>query len=335
MEIPAIQALKALADETRLRILRVLAREPLNVNELLQVLGMGQSRVSRHLKIMSDAGILEGQRAGSRVYYGLNSRMHESSVLSGLLDALRLGVFTGDSSHLPLECAEDERSLNTVLEGRKQDSLNHFQKYGADQEQLQQGLVDGRYYRNKILDLLPDNSGTTADLGCGTGELAELLRGRAHKLVGVDQSRNMLERAQLVCPEGDFRIGALDHLPLGDGEADTVIASMVLHHLPEPMTALREIHRVLRPGGAVVIADLNRHEEEIMRTRFADFWLGFRPRRIRDYLRDVGFEADLEESGKGEGTLECLFFRAVKIAPGTGSEIASARSEKDAALADN
>lgn len=343
MERNIVQILKALADEARLRILGVLSPEPLSVSEVCQALKMRQSRISRHLKILARAGIVEGYRAGSRVYYSLHPRIARSAELSGLLASLGVGqgganfprlsadyLRMSDSAdgsqrafEMPSAMTEDRAELNALLKDRKNLSLQFFQSFNADQDLQQQALVDSQFYRDQILELLPADPGLTLDLGCGTGQLARLLAARVERLVCVDQSPNMLERARDALDAFDarsggrgkpnaaqFRIGALEHLPLRDGEADTVIASMILHHIPEPVVALREIRRVLAPGGVLILAELDRHREEVMRTEFADFWLGFSSARLKRALSDAGFAVEAESRGKGAGSLECLFFRA-------------------------
>ena len=303
---------KALADETRLRILAVLKREPLTVNEILDVLRVGQSRVSRHLKILSDAGLLEGRRESSWVYYGFRGEREFPDLVRGVLhslgllsNSLALGVF-------PPETREDLERLETVLESRKHEAVRHFQVFGADQDRLVQGMVDVPFYRRMVLSMVGASPGVTVDLGCGTGELASLLVERTDRLICVDQSSNMLDTARgaVNSPAAEYRLGSLEHLPLKNREAETIVASMVLHHLPDPSVALREILRVLRKGGTLVVAELKRHNEEVMRTKFADFWMGFDSVRLRDYLKNAGFTVEQRKSGRGEGRLECLFYRA-------------------------
>lgn len=311
---PAVTLLKALSDETRLRIVGVLGREPLHVNELLEILSMGQSRVSRHLRILSDAGLVDGQREGTRIYYRISPEAKASDFLNGILKLLSGG---GDPAvSLPGEIRQDMARLGLIIKNRKRASLEHFEREGADQETLQQGLVDAAYYRRKIVALLPERPGVTVDLGCGSGELARLLAEHTNKLVCVDQSPNMLDLAREVCPLADFRIGSVEHLPLSESEADTVVSSMVLHHLPDPEGALREIARVLKPGGRLIIADLVSHNLEIMRTRLADFWLGFEPGLLYTMVENAGLTVEDEGRGNGEGELECVFIRAVKKPPG-------------------
>lgn len=319
METRAVQILKALSEETRLRIVAVLRHEPLSVNELISVLEMGQSRVSRHLKILSDAGILEGSREGSRVYYGLRPDVSGTGIIYAILHALGLQgerrnapENPGENGYLPEEIQRDLARLENVILARRHQSLNHFQNHSLEMELQQSSYVDFEYYRSRILDLLPERPGIVLDLGSGGGELSALLARRSRGLICVDQSANMLQRANSLISEEnvDFRIGTLEHLPLRDREADTVIASMVLHHLPDPMTALNEARRVLKTNGVLIVADLEHHNEEVMRNRFADFWLGFKESRLVDYLGAAGFSIEARESGKGDGKLNCLVFKA-------------------------
>ncbi len=316
MGIPLVSVahqLKALADDSRLRILAALSPEPLSVNELLAVVQMGQSRVSRHLKILSEAGFLRHERIGSRVYYGLVAPGPDSSV-ARFLHALGLPATPGRTPDgFPVEVTLDLSRLAHLLENRRQDSLEHFQKYGIDQDHLQMEFVDADFYRQAILAILPDPPGLTVDLGCGPGLLAGQLLGRGAEVIGIDQSSNLLARARRNCPAGDFRAGTLERIPLDDGQADLVIAAMVLHHLPDPARGLREIFRVLRPGGYLIVADLERHEEEAMLARFADFWPGFEAERLREMLAAEGFSPEQTRKGRGAGRLSSVVLLARRV----------------------
>ena len=325
--LAAIDILKALADPTRLRILGVLSGEPLGVNEIQDILELRQSRISRHLSILAAAGLVRGQRNGARVYYDLAIREGTPSAL--LLHALALGDPVQEPGDAPLllppELAQDRRRMRAFLKRRQRDSLDHFQHFGPDQESAQRGLVDSEFYRTQVLGLVPDAAESVLDLGCGTGELASGLALRAEQLICVDQSANMLKiaRRSVTASNVEFRLGSFDHLPLRDGEVQVAIASMVLHHMPEPARALSEICRVLGPGGRLIVAELDRHREEVMRTRFADFWLGFPSRRLRQILEEQGFEVHHQSAGRGAGSLRCLFVLAHKpgslAAPGAVS----------------
>ncbi|MCB1318772.1 MAG: ArsR family transcriptional regulator, partial [Leptospiraceae bacterium] len=270
MRIEALVVIKALADETRMRILAVLSREPLNVQEIQRVLNLKQSRVSRHLKIMERAGLLEGHREGAFVYYKYHQSIPHTPGLIALFASLGLiqnSRLMSDQAHwpasneallLPDEYGEDLERLEQLLEERRAATIDHFEQLQTGQEIGQQELVDSNYYRQGILRLLPDEPGVVADLGCGGGELSAMLARRVGRLICIDQSANMLERARRIIdsPQVEFRLGAIEHLPLGNAEARTVIASMVLHHVPDPDSAIREIVRVLAPGGRLILVEL-------------------------------------------------------------------------------
>lgn len=307
-----LKILKAAGDETRLRILSLLGSEPLSVGEILDVLGMGQSRVSRHLKILSDAGILENRRAGNRVYYALEDQARKAPLLSELLRELAELPVSGNGS--AKQARLDRTRLSEVLDLRKKVSLDHFQKFGRDHDLRQKTYVDSDYYRREIISGLKKPRGPVLDLGCGTGELSTMIA-RNSSVIGVDQSPRVLEAARAACPNGEFRLGEIEHLPLRNEEVQTVVASMVLHHLPEPMTGLREANRVLGKGGALVVVDLKEHEEEAMQRDFADFWRGFAPKRLEQMIQDAGFEITEKKSGRGAGKLTCLIYRATKVKP--------------------
>ncbi|MCB1167282.1 MAG: ArsR family transcriptional regulator [Leptospiraceae bacterium] len=314
-----VQILKALADESRLRIVRLLLKGPLHVNEILEVLQMGQSRVSRHLKILADAGLLAGRREGSRIYYGISPEIRQSALLSSLETMLGFFESREDGSSrpglwLPEESLRDYDRLANVLDARKSQTLDHFFRYGALQDEMQRDYVDADYYRNEIIEMIPEGPLTVVDLGCGTGELAVGMTAPGRRIILVDQSQAMLDQARknLSGQEDstEFRLGSMEHLPLANQEADVAVLSMVLHHVPEPMVALKEAARILKPGGTLILADLDHHNEEVMRSNFADFWLGFESDRLQQDLKEAGFETISTHSGQGQGSLECVFYTA-------------------------
>ncbi len=309
-----LKLLKSAADETRLRILGVVESEPLSVGEILEILGMGQSRISRHLKILSDAGVLESIRAGNRVYYGMSESARKQPLVRELL--ARLSESARDEAYrgngLAGGLIQDHRKLTEILELRKRQAREHFQKAGRDHDKMQRTYVDTDYYRKEIISGLGRSAGVVVDLGCGTGELSALLAGHAKRIIGVDQSSRVLDLARKACPSGDFRLGEIDHLPLKDGEADTVVASMVLHHLPDPVSGLREANRVLKRNGVLVVADLKAHEDEKAQKDLADFWPGFEKPRLDAMVGDAGFEITERKAGKGSGRLTCLIYRSNK-----------------------
>ncbi|MCE9598410.1 MAG: metalloregulator ArsR/SmtB family transcription factor [Spirochaetia bacterium] len=309
-----LKTLRAAADETRLRILSVLGAEPLSVGEILEILNMGQSRISRHLKILADAGLLESHRLGNRVYYGLAGNSKGDALVRDLLEAL--SQVPESSNGLYKGLTRDRSKLTEILELRKQMSVDHFQRIGREHDRMQQTFVDSVYYRREILSELGKQPGTVVDLGCGTGELSVMIAKLAGKTIGVDQSPKVLEVARNACPQGEFRLGEIEHLPLPNEGADAVVASMVLHHMPDPSSGLKEANRVLRDKGTLVVVDLKEHEEEAMQREFADFWPGFSGERLEAMIQDAGFTVQEKRTGRGEGKLTCLIYRARKQTTG-------------------
>ena len=281
---------KALADETRLRVMRLLSRGPLNVNEIIGIMQMGQSRVSRHLKILTEAGLVSGRREGTWIYY--EEHHNGDSLVADTLAHLdthdqELGFF-----------AEDMQGLEASIESRKERTTAYFDGLRDAHAFLEHPSLNGEYYRTEAVSLVPDALSTLLDMGTGSGLLLPLLLEKVDDVIAVDASVTMLELARKTVGTGvgrcDFRLGDLEHLPVADGEVDGVVACMVLHHVSRPVDVLAEAHRVLKPGGHIVIVDLQQHNDETLRERLADLWLGFQPGQMKRWLKSAGF--DLVES---------------------------------------
>lgn len=272
---------KALADETRLRLLGVLARYELNVGEIVQVMDMGQSRISRHLKILVDAGLLTCQRQGMWSFY--SASQVESALLRAVLDDL--AHFDGH--------AADLAAAQQVLSERRRSTTHFFDEVAADWNRLSQEML-GEFDLGLAIErrIAEGNVGTVVDLGCGPGLLLERLSKTADLVIGVDNSSRMLEAAGKRLssgPEVSLRIGDLEHLPLRDAEADVAIMSLVLHHLAAPQEGIIEMGRVVRPGGLLVLVDFLPHTNETLRTRYGDRWLGFASDDLAVWLGRAGF----------------------------------------------
>ena len=284
---------KALADETRLRLMRLLSRGPLNVNEIIGILDMGQSRISRHLKILAEADLVTNRREGTWIYYQWNDGNGESKLLADTFATL--AAHEGD---LPRYEA-DLQGLEATVESRREQTRSFFDSIPDPHEYLQHQSLDGQFYRQVATSLLPERSEVALDMGSGSGLLIPSLLERAEKIIAVDSSNTMLDLARRTvngdAARCDFRLGDLEHLPVADGEVDTVVACMVLHHLSDPAAALAEAHRALKPGGHIVIVDLHRHNDESLRDRHADLWLGFKPTDIERWLEKVDLQ--LTDSG--------------------------------------
>lgn len=278
----ALQYFKSLADETRLRLLNVLCRHELNVNELVLILEMGQSRISRHLKILSASGLLTWRREGLWVFY---SAPHEGESRA-FIDAI-LPFIEGD----PALKADLDMAAG-MIEERVHKTRQFFNSIAEDWDKLSREVL-GNFDLPRAVSRHMPVCGVATDLGCGTGNVLQAMLGKARNVIGVDGSARMLELARRrFAAEGarvSLRIGDLAHLPLRDGEADFASLNMVLHHVPAPAEVLREIRRVLAPSGVLVLTDFNRHEDDRMRQEYGDHWLGFDLGTLQAYLTRAGF----------------------------------------------
>ncbi len=292
---------KALSDEIRIRLLAMLRDNELNVGEVVQVLGMSQPRVSRHLKIMHESGLLESRREGLWNFYrlarsGSGNRFAES--ISWLIE------------NEP-EVEEDRHRVAKVLAERNMETRKFFDEIAEDWERLQSDVF-GEFNLDSELLTLVERCNVGVDLGCGNGSLLESLLSKCETVIGVDSSPKMLELAEKRLgnhPDVSLRIGELTHLPLRDWEADLTFISMVLHHLPRPDKAVAEAARTLSSGGKLVIADFLAHANERMRSEFGDRRLGFTEEELGGWMEDAGLGSiDIRRYPVNEGltVLVCI-----------------------------
>jgi len=300
-----LQLFKTAAEETRLRLLNLLADREMNVQELEGVLQMGQSRISHHLKLMTEAGLLACRRDGLWSFY----RAVEDGPGRRFLQSVNYLL-----QQEPRLQSDRERAEQVLQEGRSQ-TRRFFDELAGHWESLRSSVVGDQDLAGALESLLPVCA-TAADLGCGNGALLEMLGRKARAVIGVDSSRRMLEEARrrLAGREAaaDLRIGELEHLPLGDGETDCAVINLVLHHLPEPAQALREAHRVIGEGGTLLVADFRRHGQEWLRRRHGDRWLGFEPADLEQWLRQAGFTSDRHLELPVRHALTVLVYRCDK-----------------------
>jgi ArsR family transcriptional regulator len=278
--------LRLLGDDTRLRMLRLLAKEALNVSELTAVLGVAQSGVSRHLGLLRDAGLVVEKRAGTFAWYSLAPELDaDDDARAGLWAWLRQEF----DRRTPDARADDAR-LEEVRRLRKE----NFSHHGAGDERRQ--LVPGRSWAAwaRALGLLMPPL-DVADLGCGEGYVTIEAARWAKRVVAVDQSKDVLDRARAMAKRRrvsnvTWRRGRLEKLPIRDRTMDLALLSQALHHADDPAVALAEAHRILRPGGRLVVLDLREHSEAWVSQKLGDKWLGFTDGALHDLLTAAGFE---------------------------------------------
>ncbi|GAB6095805.1 metalloregulator ArsR/SmtB family transcription factor [Desulfatiferula olefinivorans] len=278
----ALMCFKALSDSTRIRIYNVLLRWELSVNELVGLMDMGQSRISRHLKILTDAGLLTCRRNGVWAFY--------SAVREGWATSFSEAVSSLFRDDALLQ--DDLRRAALTVDERSARTRQFFNAIAPRWDVLKSDIM-GAFDINAAILEQGEDVDKAADLGCGTGELLVSLAGRARRVIGVDSSPMMLEEARKrFSGQGiaaDLRLGELEHLPLKDDEVDLAVISLALHHLSEPVLALCEARRILRDGGRLIVAEFDRHDNEMLRHTYGDRWLGF-PREDMDrWIREAGF----------------------------------------------
>jgi ubiquinone/menaquinone biosynthesis C-methylase UbiE/predicted transcriptional regulator len=280
-----LDVLKALADPCRLRLVSVLLCGEFTVQELTAILGMGQSRISRHLKILTGAGVLSVKRQGTWSYYRSGG---DSPFFAAIRSAVKQGV-----QQLP-DQAQDMAAVADVLDERRRRSQQFFDRHARQWDELARTLLPVPEYQQQLLSLVPAG-GSVVEIGLGTGGLLPALAGKASQVIGVDHSPAMLKEARQRLDQGgvigvELRLGEMSHLPLSDNSVDSAVLNMVLHHAADPQSVLCEISRVLVAGGRLLLADLARHERELAREQLADQWLGFEQEELRGWLATAGFE---------------------------------------------
>ena len=276
--------LKILSDSTRLRLLALLLKEELSVAELQEILGMAQSRISSQLALLRQAGFVSDRREGKKAFYSLRATLVPKQL--ALLRAACESVV-----ELP-ESGEDRDSLNRVLQKRRRVSEQYFNLIAG---KLGKNYCPGRSWEalgHLALRLVPAIK--VADLGAGEGLVSQLLARRAGHVWCIDNSPKMVEvGTELAKKNGlanlTYKLGDIERVPLTDKSVDLAILSQALHHASHPQTAVNEAHRILKPGGQLLILDLNEHSYEKAHEQFGDLWLGFKESTLHGFLKKAGF----------------------------------------------
>lgn len=300
----ALSIFRALADPTRLRIIGLLRAMELSVGELAQVLGQSQPRVSRHVKILADAGLAVRRKEGSWVFLGLGPDVRTAPVV----DAIEAWAAEEPGDHWTVA---DIARLAAVRADRAAAAEAYFEAHAAEWDAIRSLHVPESAVEQAIDDMLHGQPiGTLVDLGTGTGRMLELLGGKAASVIGIDRSPEMLRlaRAKLAAAgieKVDLRQGDIYALPLSSSAADTVVLHQVLHYAQQPAAAINEAGRLLVPGGRLLIVDFASHDREELRTTDAHVRLGFDDDQIGGWLEHAGLElASVRELKGGELTVK-------------------------------
>jgi SAM-dependent methyltransferase len=293
---------KTLSDPTRVRVLALLEQEELAVQELMDVLGMAQSRVSRHLAILREAGLLRDRRDGTYVFYRFDPPGE-----GPWRDAWQLVRRNLDSD--PTR-ARDVAALSLVMAARVNRTRSFFDAVGPEWDSLRKVFNDEALRSRAVTRLIPPGL-RVADIGTGTGILAAELARQGLAVIAVDHSPRMLDAARAkLAAEGltrvELRAGEADALPIDDASQDAAFAHMVLHYLPSPGDAIREMARIVRPGGAVIAVDFVRHEHEWMRDELGVTWLGFDRGEIETWFAQAGLAELIFETQPGRSAARDL-----------------------------
>ncbi|MDC7682557.1 metalloregulator ArsR/SmtB family transcription factor [Asticcacaulis sp. BYS171W] len=263
-----LEVLKAVGEPTRLRLLRLLAHEELSVMELVHILHQSQPRISRHLKLMSEAGVIDRFPDGAWVFY----RLSENAALTPLVDAVLAAL--GD------EDGGDLRALEEVRGQRLEAAQGYFENIAPVWDQIRSHYVDDGEVEAALVRIVGDAPvETVIDLGTGSGRMLSLLASKAKNAIGLDLSQQMLNIARARTKESglsgiEFRHGDITSTRLNGQSADLVIIHQVLHFLSDPGQALKEAARLLRPGGRLLIVDFAPHRLEVMRDEYQHRRLG-------------------------------------------------------------
>ncbi len=280
-----LQWMDSLADATRLRLLRLLEEHELGVVDLCAVLQMPQSTVSRHLKVLADEGWVVSRRRGTMNRYALAAAELPQA-------ARKLWALAREQTdHWPA-LKQDELRLQRRLQQHSPDAKTFFASTAGQWEKLRRDLYGEKFLVSVLAALTPSNW-TIADLGCGTGQLVAELSPHVKRVIGVDVSPAMLKAAGKRIGNArnvELREGDVQKLPLAAGCCDAALMLLVLTYVDDPAAALREMARILKPGGEAVIVDLLHHDREDFRRDLEQRWPGFATSRLIEEMNGAGFD---------------------------------------------
>ena len=286
-------ALKAAGEETRLRVLALLGEAELTVSDLTDILRQSQPRISRHLKLLVEAGLVERFREGTWAFFRLAEHGGGADVARALIERLNPGDQT---------IARDRERLSSVRQARATAAQAYFRAHAAEWDRIRKLHVADEAVEDAIRAALSDKPfRSLLDLGTGTGRMLEMFGPDIERGLGLDLSldmlllaRDRLERAGL--RNCSVRQGDIYDLPLANDSFDVVIVHQVLHFLDDGARAIREAARVLRPGGRLLVVDFAPHEQEFLREQFAHRRLGFAPDTVMQWITASGLDPVMHKS---------------------------------------
>ena len=317
-------ALKAAGEETRLRVLALLGEAELTVSDLTDILRQSQPRISRHLKLLVEAGLVERFREGTWAFFRLAEHGGGADVARALIERLNPGDQT---------IARDRERLSSVRQARATAAQAYFRAHAAEWDRIRKLHVADEAVEDAIRAALSDKPfRSLLDLGTGTGRMLEMFGPDIERGLGLDLSldmlllaRDRLERAGL--RNCSVRQGDIYDLPLANDSFDVVIVHQVLHFLDDGARAIREAARVLRPGGRLLVVDFAPHELEFLREQFAHERLGFAGAHVQQWLADCGLEVlETRELTPPGGAAEGKLTVSMWLAGRPGASDAASRS---------
>ena len=281
-----LKSLRALSDPTRIRIVALLEKDELSVVELQEITRMGQSRISTHLGLLQDSGLVQSRREGKRTFYKLAQPANGTAG-----DVVQLAV--RGSRELP-EHPSDQINLKRIVNRRQEQAQVFFNQVAGRFDRVYGPGRSWQAFGHLLLRILPPF--VVADLGAGEGLLSELLARRCKKVIAVDNSEKIVAFGAAKAKKNnlknlEFRLGDLQNPPIDPESVDLAILSQALHHSEDPSEAIAGAHRILRPHGQIMILDLLKHRFERARELYGDRWLCFPESDLQRWLEAAGFKA--------------------------------------------
>ena len=299
-----LRGLRSAAESTRLRILALCARGDLTVSELTTILGQSQPRVSRHLRLLVEAGLLQRFREGTWAYYRLSERTPEERLVRTLLTMIP----TDDGTLI-----RDQERLDEVKKERAAVAGEFFRRNATQWDRIRKMYINDLEVERALQALIPEQDvGDLLDVGTGTGRILEIFGKSINRGVGIDLSREMLAIARVNLEKRGLsnchvRYGDMNQLPFGNETFGAVTFHLALHYAEDPADAIREAARYLDVGGRMIIVDFARHDEKSLQTEHAHRWLGFDDDDIGDWFAAAGLTIGTVKRLPGDPLTVCLW----------------------------